>query len=74
MFHPNLAILALDGAHDPVDFAMQVKLLMTDNPGLSAVFPHCLRVTPQTTVAAAQAAVNAMGINMQITTPMIGRV
>jgi L-ascorbate metabolism protein UlaG (beta-lactamase superfamily) len=77
MFHPNLAILALDGTHDPVDFAEQVKLLMTDNPNLTAVFPHHLRVTSQpgqTTVADAQAAVQAMGISMQITTPVLGQI
>ena len=77
MFHPNLAILALDPSHDPVDFAMQVKLLMTDNPNLTAVYPHHNRVSPQpgqTTIADAQAAIDAMGVHMQITSPVIGRV
>jgi len=77
MFHPNLAILALDGTHDPVDFAMQVKLLMTDNPNLKAVYPHHHRVSPQpgqTTIADARAAIDAMGIHMQITAPVISRI
>ncbi|HZT07661.1 MAG TPA: MBL fold metallo-hydrolase [Chloroflexota bacterium] len=77
MYHPDLAILALNGGHEPMDFAMQVKLLMTDNPNLSAVFPHHQRVEPsagQTTIAEAQSAVDAMGLGQTITTPELGRV
>jgi len=57
--------------------AMQVKLLKTDNPNPSAVFPghHRLVQEPgQTTVAEAQAAVDAMGLGLRITEPRPGQV
>jgi L-ascorbate metabolism protein UlaG (beta-lactamase superfamily) len=76
MYKPNLAILHMGGDHEPIDFAEQVKLLKTDNPNLSTVFPHHNRVSPPagaTTVADVQAAIDAMGVDMKVTQPPLGQ-
>ena len=77
MYKPDLAILPLGGAREPMDFAKQVELVMTGNPDLAMVMPHHHRVDPQpgaTTVAEAQAAIDALGLTMQITEPVLGQV
>jgi L-ascorbate metabolism protein UlaG (beta-lactamase superfamily) len=76
MYRPNLAILHMGADHEPVDFAMQVKLLQAENPSLKTVFPHHNRVTPpagQTTLADVQSAVDAMGLGIQITQPPLNQ-
>ena len=76
MYRPDLAILHMGADHEPIDFAQQVKLLKTDNPNLKTVFPHHNRVSPPagaTTVADVQAAMDAMGVGMQVTQPVIGQ-
>jgi L-ascorbate metabolism protein UlaG (beta-lactamase superfamily) len=76
MYKPNLAILHMGGDHEPIDFAQQVKLLKTENPNLKSVFPHHNRVTPtagQTTVADVQAAMDEMGVGLQVTQPPLGQ-
>jgi L-ascorbate metabolism protein UlaG (beta-lactamase superfamily) len=76
MYKPDLAILHMSADHEPVDFAMQVKLLKTENPNLKTVFPHHNRVTPPagaTTLSEVQAAVDAMGLGMQVTQPPINQ-
>ena len=77
MYKPDLAILPLNGSREPMDFAKQVELVMTGNPDLAMVMPHHHRAAPQpgaTTVDEAQAAVDALGLTMQITEPELGRV
>lgn len=77
MYQPDLVILPMDGNREPLDFAMMVKLLQTDNPRLSMVFPHHHRVTPaagQTTVEEVQAALDQIGVGMQVTAPVLGQV
>ena len=77
LYKPDLAILPLGGAREPLDFAMQVKMLTTGNPDLAAVMPHHQRVDPPagaTTIAEAQAAVDALGLDVQITEPVVGEV
>lgn len=76
MYAPSVAILHLGGAAEPMDFAMQVKLLMQDNPNLTAVFPGHHRFVQQpgqTTIAEAQAAVDSMGLGMRIMEPAVGQ-
>jgi L-ascorbate metabolism protein UlaG (beta-lactamase superfamily) len=76
MYKPNLAILHMGGDHEPIDFAQQVKLLKTENPNLKSVFPHHNRVAPtagQTTVADVQAAMDEMGVGIQVTQPPLGQ-
>jgi L-ascorbate metabolism protein UlaG (beta-lactamase superfamily) len=76
MYKPNLAILHMGGDHEPLDVAQQVKLLKTDNPNLNTVYPHHNRVSPpagQTTVSDVQAAMDAMGVGMQLTQPPLGQ-
>lgn len=76
MYKPDVAILPMDGSGEPMDFAMMVKLLTTDNPNLSTVFPHHHRVSPapgQTTIAEVQGAIDALGIDMKVTEPVIGQ-
>jgi L-ascorbate metabolism protein UlaG (beta-lactamase superfamily) len=76
MYKPDLAILHMGGDKEPIDFAQQVKMLKTDNPNLKTVFPHHNRVAPtagQTTVTDVQAAIDAMGVAMQVTQPPLGQ-
>jgi L-ascorbate metabolism protein UlaG (beta-lactamase superfamily) len=76
MYKPNLAILHMGADHEPLDFAEQVKLLKTDNPNLKTVFPAHNRVNPAagtTTVADVQAAMDGMGVGMQVTQPPLGQ-
>lgn len=75
MHRPDAAVINLAGAREPMDFAMQVKLLTTDNPNLSAVFPGHHRVVQQgTTIAEAQQAVWDMGLTHTVIEPLIGQV
>jgi L-ascorbate metabolism protein UlaG (beta-lactamase superfamily) len=75
MYQPDAAILHLSATHEPMDYAMQAKLLMTDNPNLTTLFPHHHLTStrpPQTTIAEAQAALNTMGVPLTITEPVPG--
>lgn len=73
MYRPDAAIIQLQGNREPMDFAMQVKLLMTDNPNLSAVFPGHHRVVQQgTTITEAQQAVYDMGMTHTVIEPVPG--
>jgi L-ascorbate metabolism protein UlaG (beta-lactamase superfamily) len=77
MYKPDVAILHMGADHEPMDFAMSVKLLQTENPNLKMVIPHHNRVTPpagQTTVADVQAAIDAMGLGVQVMQPNLSQV
>jgi L-ascorbate metabolism protein UlaG (beta-lactamase superfamily) len=76
LYKPDMAILHMGGDHDPLDFAMQVKLLQTENPNLTMIVPHHNRVTPtagQVTVAEMQQAMNDMGLSLQVTQPPLAQ-
>jgi L-ascorbate metabolism protein UlaG (beta-lactamase superfamily) len=76
MYQPDLVILHMGADHEPIDFAEQVKLLKTDNPKLKTVLPHHNRVSPpagQTTVADVQAAMDKMGLGLQVSQPPLGQ-
>jgi L-ascorbate metabolism protein UlaG (beta-lactamase superfamily) len=77
MYRPNAAILHMGGSAEPMDFAMQVKLLKTDNPNLTAVFPghhRYVQEPPQTTIAQVQAAIDSMALGLRVTAPQPGQV
>lgn len=77
MYKPHAAILGLNGGREPMDFAMMVKLTSTDNPNLVDVFPHHhFPAFPgqRPSVADAQAAVTAMGINQTVRDPALRQV
>lgn len=77
LYQPDAAIIALGGGAEPKDFATQVRLLTTDNSNLRTVFPHHHRVVQtagQTTIDEAQAAVAEMGLDIAVTTPVVGQV
>lgn len=77
MYKPDLAILPMNGDREPMDFAMMVRLLKTENPNLKMVLPHHHRVNPtpgQTTVAEVQAAIDAMGLDITVTAPVLSQV
>ena len=76
MYKPDAVILHMGADHEPMDFAMQVKLLQTENPNLKTVIPHHNRVTPpagQTTVEQVQAAIDAMGLGIQVQQPNLSQ-
>jgi L-ascorbate metabolism protein UlaG (beta-lactamase superfamily) len=77
MYKPDVAILHMGADHEPMDIAMSVKLLQTENPNLKMVIPHHNRVTPpagQTTVAEVQAAIDAMGLGVPVMQPNLSQV
>jgi hypothetical protein len=60
-----------------MDFAKQVQLVQSGNPNLSMVMPHHHRVEPQpgqTTIAEAQAAIDTLALDIQITEPALDQV
>jgi L-ascorbate metabolism protein UlaG (beta-lactamase superfamily) len=44
MYKPDAMIAHMDGRHDPLDVAMSIRLMATNNPNLKSVFPHHHRV------------------------------
>ena len=75
LYKPDMAILHMGGAHEPLDIAYSAKLLMSENPNLKTLIPHHNRVSPpagQVTVAEVQQALDSMGIALQMTQPPIG--
>jgi L-ascorbate metabolism protein UlaG (beta-lactamase superfamily) len=69
MYKPDLMIFHMSGAHEPLDIAMAIKLMTTDNPNLSTLMWHHNVPDPTsgTTVADVQAALSALGVNIPIT-------
>jgi L-ascorbate metabolism protein UlaG (beta-lactamase superfamily) len=77
MYKPDLAIVHMSSDTEPLDFAMQVKLLQTENPNLNMVIPHHNRVSPpagQTTVSDVQTAMDGMGLGLQVMQPNLSQV
>jgi L-ascorbate metabolism protein UlaG (beta-lactamase superfamily) len=78
MYRPDLAILPLNASRDPLDFAMQVRLLRRGNPQLRRVMPHHHRAQPQpgqTTIAEARRAMRRLGIRgVRVIRPAVGRI
>lgn len=75
MYKPHLIILHLGTRHDPIDFAMQARLLR--NPNLDAVMPHHHRqvqAAGTTSIADVRLAMDAMSLNTRIAVPEVGRV
>jgi len=74
MYQPDAAIIHMGGQTEPMDFAMQVKLMMTGNPNLTTIFPHHHRVSQVggTSIADVQAAMDAMGVPLTVTEPFPG--
>ena len=67
--HPDLMICHMSGAHEPLDIAMALKLMTTDNPNLNTLMWHhnVPEPTSGTTVADVQSALSTMGVNIPIT-------
>ena len=77
LYKPDVAILHMGADHEPMDIAMSVKLLQTENPNLKMVIPHHNRVNPsagQTTVEQVQTAMDAMGLGIQVMQPNLSQV
>jgi L-ascorbate metabolism protein UlaG (beta-lactamase superfamily) len=70
MYKPDLMIFHMAGQHEPMDIAMSIKLMMTDNPNLKMLMPHHHRVNQQagqTWFPDVRAALDNMGISLPIT-------
>ena len=70
MYKPDLMIFHMGGQHEPLDIAMSVKLMMTDNPNLKMLMPHHHRVNQQpgqTWFPDVRAALDSMGVSLPIT-------
>ncbi|MFN0074388.1 MAG: MBL fold metallo-hydrolase [Chloroflexota bacterium] len=70
MYKPDLMIFHMSSSHEPLDIAMAVKLMMTDNPNLQTLMWHHNVPEPPatgTTVAEVQSVLGAMGIGIPIT-------
>ena len=75
MFKPHLVILHMGVRHDPVDFAMQARLLETGNRNIDAVMPHhhrAVQAQGTTSVADVQAAMRDMGVRTRLVAPQVG--
>ncbi|HEV8636266.1 MAG TPA: MBL fold metallo-hydrolase [Chloroflexota bacterium] len=76
MYKPHLAILHMGARHEPLDFAMQVKLLRTYNPNLRTVMPHHHRVVQTagtTNVQEVRDAIGDMGVGrIELVAPQLG--
>jgi L-ascorbate metabolism protein UlaG (beta-lactamase superfamily) len=69
LYKPDAVIFHMGGSHDPLDIAMGIKLLTTNNPNLKTLIPHHNRVEPPagaTTVAEVQTALSQLGVNIPI--------
>ncbi|MFN8525344.1 MAG: MBL fold metallo-hydrolase [Chloroflexota bacterium] len=70
MYKPDAVIFHMGASHEPMDIAMGIKLLTTNNPNLKTLIPHHNRVQPPagaTTIADVQAALSTLGVNIPIT-------
>ena len=77
LYKPDALIFHMGADHEPLDIAMTMRLVMTDNPNLTTLIPHHHRVTPPpgaTTIADVHAALGAMGIALPITDVVHGQV
>jgi L-ascorbate metabolism protein UlaG (beta-lactamase superfamily) len=76
MYKPHVAILHMGNRHEPMDFAMQVRLLRTYNPNLRMILPHHHRVvqtTGQTNVQEVRDAMGLMGVGqVGLVEPQLG--
>jgi L-ascorbate metabolism protein UlaG (beta-lactamase superfamily) len=76
LYQPHAAILNMGGNKEPMDFALAVSLLMTNNPNLSTVFPghhRFMQPAGSTTITEVDQAMRAMGINLSLTEPAPGQ-
>ncbi len=65
MYKPDAMIFHMSGQHDPLDVAMSIRLMMTNNPNLKTLMPHHHRIqvpAGQTTTADVQAAMAQLGV------------
>lgn len=75
MYKPDVAILQMSAAKDPLDLVEEIKMLRTDNPNLKTVIPHHHRLTVPpggTTPAEVAAAVKAAGLPVTVLIPALG--
>jgi L-ascorbate metabolism protein UlaG (beta-lactamase superfamily) len=76
LYQPDAAIIYMADGVEPMDFAAQVRFLMTDNPSLVTVFPGHHRFVQQggaTTVAEVQEALRKLGVDLMVTEPAPGQ-
>ncbi len=77
MYKPDAMIFHMSGDKDPMDVAMSIRLTMHNNPNLNTLMPHHHRVDPPvgaTSVSEVRAALDAMGINIPITSQVRSQV
>jgi L-ascorbate metabolism protein UlaG (beta-lactamase superfamily) len=76
MYKPHTAILHMGARHEPLDFAMQVRLLRTYNTNLRMVLPHHHRVVQtagQTNLGEVRDAMGVLGQgDVPLVSPEIG--
>ena len=77
LYQPDAMIFNMNPGREPMDIAMSVKLMTTNNPNLGTLLPHHHRVTPPagaTSLAEVRTALDGMGINVPLTDPVRGQV
>jgi hypothetical protein len=77
VYRPDAAVLPLPRGAATGDFAAQIQALMTGSPHLATVVAHGGAEGPNTddlTLAAAQFAIDALGLDMGITPSTLGRI
>ncbi|MDP8923963.1 MAG: MBL fold metallo-hydrolase [Chloroflexota bacterium] len=70
MYKPDLMIFHMGGQHDPLDVAMSIRLMTTNNPNLRNLVPHHHRAqvpAGQTSIADVEQAMGQLGVSIPIT-------
>lgn len=72
LYQPDAVIFNMGQRREPMDAAMTIALMATDNPNLQVAIPHHHRTDPPpgaTSVADVESALEAMGVTVPITAP-----
>jgi len=75
-YKPDAMLFMMSPGQEPKDAALAIKLVTTDNPNLKTLIPHHHRVTPPagaTTIEEVRAALDALGVRIPITNPVLGQ-
>lgn len=76
MYKPDVAILQMSAAKDPLDLVEEIKMLRTDNPNLKTIIPHHHRLkvaAGDTTPASVAEAVQAANLPVKVLIPELSK-
>jgi len=77
LYKPDAMIYHMSAGKEPLDCALAIELIRTQNPNLNTLIPHHHRVQPPagaTSIAEVRTALDRMGVTIPITDPVRGQV